>query len=108
MGGCLALAGCAALRPRGASEWLLLHPPEVADAASPRGRRLLTRAPRAEWHEVGSFATGADCEQARQAAARAAIAAGGPDAPRELAVRRAVNASCVSAAPGASGAAPRP
>jgi hypothetical protein len=86
---------------------MLMQPPEVVDAQAPNGRRLLPRADLHAWTETGRFESAEACYDARDArfhaaatAARAAV--GDAEAPRDLDVRRAVNARCVSAADVAS------
>jgi hypothetical protein len=93
------LTACA----RGGSVFVLVRPPEVADAQAPHGRRLLPRTDLSAWVEVGRFRSAESCEEARvarfQAAATAARAAvGDAEAAKDLEVRRTVNARCVPAA----------
>ena len=78
----LALAACfatgaIACASRGRAEsWMLLRPPEVADAAYPRGYRLLPDAPMAGWSREATFATEGRCEAARQERVQVAIERG--------------------------------
>jgi hypothetical protein len=92
------LTACA----RRGSVWVLVQPPEVADAQAPNGRRLLPRADLHAWTDTGRFESAEACYDAREArfeaaatAARAAV--GDAEAAKDLDVRRAVNARCVSA-----------
>jgi hypothetical protein len=92
---------------RRASVWVLVQPPEVADAQAPNGRRLLPRADLHDWTDTGRFDSEEACYDAReerfQAAATAARAeVGDAEAAKDLDVRRAVNARCVSASDVAS------
>ena len=93
------LSACA----RSGSVFVLVQPPEVVDAQAPNGRRLLVRTDLRAWVEVGRFRSAESCEEARAArfnaaadAARAAV--GDAEAPKDLDVRRTVNARCVPAA----------
>jgi hypothetical protein len=88
---------------RGRPAWVLMHPPEVRDESYPKGHRLLTAAPVAEWRSVAAFDTEAACEAARQKNVDDSIdrarAEHGDDAKYDLTVRRAVHALCVTADP---------
>ena len=79
--------------------WILVSPPEVADAGSPRGIRLLPAAPVSEWHAVAAFDTEEGCNASRLARTNDAIDLArtmhGDDARFELPVRRAVNLRCI-------------
>ena len=92
---------------RRGSVWMLVQPPEVVDAQAPNGRRLLPRADLQAWTETGRFGSAEDCDEARDARFHAAVTAaratvGDAEAPRDLDVRRAVNARCVSTTDAAS------
>jgi hypothetical protein len=99
-------SGCARRIPRadaGDRAWQLMDPPEAPDARYPRGSRIRSHAPLAEWRAVGDFATLEECERAMHARiddtidrARAAV---GADAKNDLTVRHAVNARCVQRMP---------
>jgi hypothetical protein len=102
--GWLVLAGCERARVArpDAAGWVLMHPPQVPDAAFPRGQRFLTRAPLAAWSPRATFATAEACEHWKQEELDRTIdrahIAWGDDAKNDLDVRRAVNARCVPAA----------
>ena len=94
-----------------AGEWLLVQPPDVEDASMPRGHRLLTEAPLAEWPQRGAFPSEEECAAAKRAAINGAIdharkESGEANAKYDLDVRRAVHARCVPP-DGASAADPR-
>ena len=78
---------------------MLMHPPEVRDESYPKGYRLLSNAPVAEWRRVAEFDSEAACDAARTRDVDDSIdrarAEHGEDAKYELPVRRAVNAICV-------------
>jgi hypothetical protein len=94
---------CSRLRPASErkAEWVMIRPPEVADAQAPRGYHLVPTAPESEWLHQACFASQAECDEAREANAETAIvrarASLGDDAKFDLDVRRAVNARCVRA-----------
>jgi hypothetical protein len=76
-----------------------MQPPEVRDDSYPKGYRLVTAAPLAEWHGVATFETEDGCRAAARKSVDDSIdrarAEHGDDAKFELSVRRAVNAVCV-------------
>ena len=87
--------------PPNPGSWVLMHPPQVADPAFPRGQRFLTRAPLAAWSQRATFPSSEACEDWKQEELDRTIdrahVAWGNDAKNDLDVRRAVNARCVPA-----------
>ena len=102
---CLLLLGMAQCVRRSSvapspGQWLLLQPPDVEDPSMPRGRRILTEAPLAEWPQVGAFPSEERCTEAKRAAINDTIdharkQSGEANAKYDLDVRRAVHSRCV-------------
>jgi len=89
-------------RPAGATgDWLLVHPPEIADAAAPGGLWLEPKQPIERWRTTGRFPTEQACDAARRPRIDETISAArkrvGVQARYDPDVRRAVNACCVRA-----------
>jgi len=90
--------GCPNRVPR--ERWRLMQPPEVNDAAAPKGVKLLFNAPLGEWREVGAHPSEQACLAAKKhdierEVKRARADLGDDNAKFAVPLRRAVNCRCV-------------
>ena len=90
-------AGC--VHPAAHERWRLMRPPEVSDAAAPRGTRLLPKAPLGEWHQVAILDSETACHAAKKRdidrEVKRATKELGEEAKFAVPLRRAVSARCV-------------